>query len=819
MKMPCGNRVKILRLLRFSLFCLGGTGFFLLVILAVPPRNPAGAADYSREILDRSGRILRVYLDRDSQWHQAPASEDGEPAEVPSPLEAAVLCFEDRRFYRHIGVSPPDLLRAFFQNLRDGYGSAGGSTITMQTARLLDPKPRTIASKFVELFQALKLETLFSKEEILSLYLSNAPYGGNIRGIRSASLRYYRKEPERLTYAESAALAVLPNAPGLISLQTDRASLRKRRNLLLSRMTEQGFLPESLLQTARNEPVPEEERPFPLSAPHLSDRLVSKKPGIKPGLSRSPAVRLRGRSKDPFSTPSRNRIKTTLDRDIQQRLEQLLRFHQQYLERIGAGNIAALAVETESGKVRAYAASQDYFDVPSDGQVDGVRAPRSTGSTLKPFLYALSIEEGLIHPRSLLFDIPTQISSFSPVNSDERFRGLVSAEQALAQSLNVPAARLLDRYGIDRLYFFLKQGGLEHLFRPAADYGIPLVLGGAEAELEELVNLYRMLGNNGMLSPLVYLDTPAGSKNTGSAGRSERVLKPGSAFLTLEMLRNLERPGAELFWEDLAGKKPIAWKTGTSYGFKDAWAIGVTPDWTVGVWVGNFDGSPVPGLSSTSHAAPVMLDIFSLLPDTGGSDWFTPRQGSLEKVKLCLNTGYLAGPDCPESMEAEIPAASPPPPVCPYHEQLLISEDGRYRVRPGCAENRTTRHKAFLIYPPAVLASLRSGGRRPEAPPPWHPNCSPPPGGRGLSILYPEAGSSLWLPRDLDGTLQQLPLRAAHRDEAAELYWYLDGKYLGTSKAPHRFPVRLEEGEHRLLVIGPAGSRAERKFWVGVRRD
>jgi len=751
------------------------------LFLLIPLPRPLFPADYSTVIEDRNGEFLRVYLNGNEQWILPPDTRT-----VPVALKTSVLQFEDRYFYLHGGVNPLAVVRAGLQNVRAGERVSGASTITMQLARIIKPKPRTIASKLLEMAQAVKLEVRFSKEQILESYLNHAPYGGNVRGYRAASRLYFGRSPEQLTWAQAATLAVLPNAPGLVAPQTDPAALRTRRDTLLARLHGEGIIDSTTYRLARAEPVPEKRLTFPSEAPHLADYVKAR-----------PA-----RDEDPFV------IATTVDRDIQRTVSHLAAFHARFLASQGIPNLAVVVAETATGKVRAYIGSADYFDLDHHGPVDGVQAPRSTGSLLKPFLYALAMDSGMILPQTQLPDIPSQFGAFTPQNPDLGYRGLVTVHDALVMSLNVPPVRLLHRYGLKPFYGFLKDAGLGHLFRTPEDYGLPLILGGAEATPFEITALFRGLGSGGSFAPLQVI------RQTDTARPREReLLSPGASYLTLEILQEVVRPGSEAFWASFRHGFPIAWKTGTSYGQRDAWAVGVTPEWTVCVWTGDFTGAENANLHSTTSSGPLLFDIFNSLPRAEG--WFSPQQGSLRPVELCLDTGYRATQACPQTAVAYAPRYAPPTPACPYHTTVYVTSDGTYRVNSRCWEPGGYRAVSRLVYPPEIAGYLRSRGHDPGGLPPFAPGCNQSTPDQ-LSILYPENDAMLYLPRDLDGSVQHVTLRAAHALPDATLFWYIDTEYRGATTGKHVQAVTLREGWHQLEVVDQDGNSRTARFFVAT---
>jgi penicillin-binding protein 1C len=758
----------------------------IVLFLSVPLPNPLFPLDYSTVVLDEDGKILRTFLNSDEQWSLPPLQD----FEVPEKLKKAVLCFEDRHFYRHPGVNIFSLFRALYQNISSGRVVSGASTITMQVARLMHPKKRTCFNKALEILQALKIELRYSKEEILRLYLNHAPYGENLIGCQAASLGYFQKMPEQLTWAEAATLAVLPNSPALVSPRTNSQQLRVKRDRLLRKLMKEGTIDKDACQLALLEDVPGTSRPFGMSAPHLAQSLKNQ------------------------NEEESTIIQTTIKNDIQQRTEDLVRDHFTYLNPLGIRNGAALIAETQSGKVRAYVGSQDFYDEASQGQVDGVRAPRSSGSLLKPFLYALSIDEGIILPETLVKDIPSFYGTFSPNNANEKFSGMVTAKEALVCSLNVPAVRLLYTYGLHRFYHFLKAAGLRTLFRTADDYGLPLIIGGAEVTLWDMAALFRALGDSGQFRPLQIL------KNSEKEEESDTplfLISPGACYLTLNMLRELKRPGAEYYWHQYQNQWPLAWKTGTSYGQRDGWAVGVSPQWVVAVWIGNFDGEGNANLSGASCAGPLLFDIFNSLPKNPQKSWFKKPLMDLAPVEVCQDTGFLAGEHCEKKIAVEAPLHMKPLEICPYHQSIYVNEEQTHQVCSLCWQPGHYKRISVLVYPPDVVQYLRGRGQVISAIPVHNPECPAQAESLPLQILYPQQDSKLWIPRDFDGNLQKVTMRVAHRERNRILYWYLNDHYLGSSSDQHLKAVALTKGWHVLEVVDELGNRDRKAFYAGMR--
>ena len=756
----------------------------LLLYLAIPLPNPLFPQDYSTVVLDRDGQILRAFLNRKEQWLLPPRPE----LPIPEKLKIAVLHYEDRYFYFHPGVNPAAVLRALSQNLAAGRTISGASTITMQVARLIRPKARHLGNKLLEMLQAAKLELRYRKGEILTFYLNHAPYGGNIVGYQAAALRYFRKLPEQLTWGEATTLAVLPNAPGLISPDSNPDLLKTKRDRLLTSLFREGVLDQESYELARMEPLPAGSHPFRMLAPHLGQWLKDQQ------------------------APAGGLLHTTVERQLQEQVEAILARHLKYLAYQGIANGAALVADTRSGEVLAYVGSQNFFDFATDGQVDGVQAPRSSGSLLKPFLYALAIDEGLLLPPTQIKDVPSYYGAFSPSNASETYDGIVTAKAALVRSLNVPATRLLYRYGIQPFYLFLQSNRLATLIRPASEYGLPLILGGAEVSVWEMARFFRGLGNGGRIEPLRVLQEP---EEKASPRENGAVISPMACYLTLNMLRELQRPGAEYYWEQYQNQWPLAWKTGTSYGQRDAWAVGVSPQWTIAVWVGNFSGDGNANLAGAKCAGPLLFDIFNYLPKDPGMAWFEQPAGESQTLMLCRESGYLAGENCPDAVPAEAPRFMKPLPRCPYHQAVYLDSTETYQVCSLCWESGTYHRVSRLLYPPDVVQYLRGRGQVISDLPPHRPDCPGQNGQLAVQILYPQENTRIWLPRDFGGALQKVILRAAHRERDRQIYWYLDQRYLGSTANRHELAVELQEGWHQLEIVDETGQRDQKRFWVG----
>lgn len=736
--------------------------FALLIVLVPRQERP-----WSSAIRDREGVLLGASAASDGQWRFPPRET------LPGEFVSALLAFEDRRFYLHPGVDPVSLLRALLQNAKSRRVVSGGSTITMQTVRLMSGNPpRTVAEKVREAFLALVLEARYTKAEILSLYAANAPFGGNVVGLEAAAWRWFNRPPEGLTWAEAATLAVLPNQPALVHPGGDRTLLKEKRDRLLAALRRQGAIDGETYRLALQEDLPEKPWPLPRLAPHYLERLRSGKAG---------------------------QTDTSIDRNLQIQVTALLERWSSRLALRGIKNAGALVVRTDTGDILAYVGNTGL--AREDGgasDVDMVRARRSTGSLLKPFLYGAMLDAGLLLPRQLVVDIPTRIGSYRPENNVPVYRGAVRADQALSRSLNIPAVRELREYGIEPFLQFLKKSGFTTFNRSADEYGLPLILGGGECTMEEMVEAYRDLMNRG----------------SGKA-TSSSPLSRGAAWLTLEALLKGTRPEEESLWESWASARNIAWKTGTSWGNRDAWAVGTTPLYTVGVWVGNATGEGRPELTSAGTSAPIMFEIFTKL---GASGWPAEPEIELERVTVCSRSGCLAGPYCAETERALKPRDAPQGFPCPWCRPVSYTPDGKYRATaedldelwPG--ELPLVRNE--FVLPPALewwYVRHAPGYRKL---PPWIPGHAGDSAAADVNILFPEAGAQLYLPVELDGSPGATIVQAVSREEGSVLYWDLDGEYLGETRGYHEMSLRPAKGPHVLTVTDERGRLVNRRFTV-----
>jgi penicillin-binding protein 1C len=747
----------------------------------------------SAVLLARDGSLLGARIAGDGQW-RFPEME-----QVPERFAQALIHYEDRRFRRHPGIDPLATARAVRSNWRAGRVVSGASTLTMQLARQVVQQggarqSRGYFSKGWQALLALRLECSYSKDELLALYASHAPFGGNVVGLEAAARRYFGRDPAQLSWAESATLAVLPNAPGLITPGRSRERLQARRDQLLRTLASHGVLAELDLQLALAEPLVAAPQPLPDAAPHLLETLRAR-------------------------YPQQHRFASTLDPQLQREAGRLVAEHVAQLQRSGIGNAAALIVDNRSFEVLAYVGNAGWgFDPARALAVDIVQRPRSTGSILKPFLYAGMLDSGQLLPRMLVPDVPTQIRGFTPENFDRGYRGAVPADEALAQSLNVPAVRLLREYGYPRFHELLQRLGFSTLRKPPDHYGLALILGGAEATLWDVTQAYAELadtarGSGGDVRELVWLRT---QDRLARSGARPRPLSIGAAWLTQQALLEVTRPADEANWKRFADSRLIAWKTGTSWGLRDAWAVGSTTGHTVGVWVGNANGTGVPGLTGSTAAAPLLFALHDNLPR---SPWYAMPMGALKRLHTCADDGYLANDLCPPA-EVMVPQRSHFDRQTPYHQLVHLDARSALRVNADCVEVASMTHKPWFVLPPTIeyYYRMQHGDYRPL--PGWHAGCreQADEGARDvMEFLYPDTGGKIYVPVELDGSRGRAVLEVVHREPRAQLYWHLDDDYVGRTELRHQLAVDLPPGMHRVTVVDAEGRRLTREFEVLAR--
>ena len=722
---------------------------------------------YSTVVTDRNEELLGARIASDGQWRFPPRNTTPE----------CLITFEDKHFYHHWGVNPFAIGRAFYQNVKNKRIVSGGSTLTMQTIRLARNESRTFREKLIEMIWATRLEFRASKEEILSMYISHAPFGGNVVGLDAAAWRYFGHSADDLSWAESAMLAVLPNAPAMIHLSKGRKTLLDKRNRLLKQLLEKKTIDSSTYELAISEPLPDEPHALPQIAPYLVSRFYQERNGE---YSRS-----------------------TINKGIQTQVEDLAERWSNEFGRSDIRNLAILVIDIPSNQVVAYCGNVHFDRKQGGNQVDVIQAPRSTGSILKPFLYYAMLQEGSLLPDMLLPDVPVNINGFTPQNFSMQFEG---ASEALARSLNIPAVTMLQRYGVPKFHSFLQQVGLKTINRSSSHYGLSLILGGAEATLWDVTNAYAMMGRSLLQLPQtscsLLLPTSRITESTGP-------FQPGAVWQTFDALKEVNRP-EEIDWKSIPSMQTIAWKTGTSYGFRDAWAVGVTPRYAVGVWVGNATGEGKPGLVGAQTAGPVLFDIFNLLPS---SSWFTRPAGIFVEAEVCRKSGHLKGRFCDETDTLLVLPAGLRTEACPYHHLVTLSADESQRIYENCANTEPTLRKSWFTLPPVWEWYYKQHHPEYKPLPPFKAGCGEDTF-QPMQFIYPPMNARIKLPKQLDGSKGFLTVELAHNNPNATVFWHLDETYQAQTQDFHKISLQPAAGKHSLTAVDGEGNTISTTFFV-----
>ena len=750
--------------------------------------EPLFKSPSSSILLSKDGKLLGAHISKDGQWRFPPLEK------LPEKFKKSIVAFEDKRFYQHFGIDPLAIARALKLNIKAGRVVSGGSTISMQVIRMASDNPeRTLLQKIIEAVRALRLESRYEKEQILALYASHAPFGGNVVGLEAASWRYFGRNPEQLSWAESAMLAVLPNSPALIHPGRKRGQLKTKRDRLLHKLFEQHQISKLDYQLAVAEPLPVKPQDLPRIAPHLLDTLAAGK--------------------------KQQRFETTLDYVLQEQFNQIARHHGQLLALKDIHNLAIMVIDNHSFKVKAYIGNTPVKNArQKHGQaIDLVQRPRSTGSTLKPFLFASMIEQGEIIPEMLIADAPIRYTGYQPKNFDRKFRGAVRAKQALASSLNIPAVNMLSEHGVERFLASLRNMGMSTLHRRSREYGLPLILGGAEGTLWELTSMYANLANRAQQKSDTLATNyfqPIVNKGADNKTGRRNEISPASAWMTLQALLEVGRPGTEAYWKRFDSTHKIAWKTGTSFGHRDAWAIGTTPQYTVGVWVGNAAGEGRQGMTGVKIAAPILFDVFNRIPLK--ANWFRKPIEQMKTVSICKDDGFLANDLC-VAKPYQIPLNSHFDQVTPNHQRVHLDLSAGLRVHGVCESLAAMQHKNWFVLPPEQAYYYQQFHADYKVLPEWREDCQESTASTDsspISLIYPRRNTQIYIPRDLTGERGKTVFQAVHGDPQAQLFWHLDNTFLGATQTYHDQAIWVAEGKHTLTLVDNKGNRIEQAFQV-----
>lgn len=721
--------------------------------------------EHSTLVLDSNGNILNAYLSEDDKWRLYLEKE-----EITNELEKAILFKEDQYFYRHLGINPISIVRAFFQNVLSGERKSGASTITMQLARLLDPKERTYGNKLIEMFNALQLEFHFDKAEILRMYLNLLPYGGNIEGVKSASHIYFGKDPMLLSLAEIAGLVVIPNRPSSLAISKDHQPINEAKEKWLRRFAEVGLFPNDLIELALSEELKPKRRRLPNLAPHLSRRLKS--------------------SHEAYI------LKTYIRNNQQRKIEEIAKSHINRLRYLNVTNTSIIVVENASGRVINYVGSADFFNSTNAGQVDGIMAVRSPGSTLKPLLYGLYYDRGTMTPKTRTADVPMNFGGYEPQNYDNAFHGWVSSEEALKQSLNVPAVNLLNEYGIPEFLTSLITAEFHVVEKTKENLGLSLILGGCGATLEELTGLYASFARNGDFIPLALM------ANQDNSSTSRSVLSAQSAYIITEILTEVTRPDLPDSWKDNPNRPKIAWKTGTSFGRRDAWSIGYTKEYTVGVWAGNFSGEGAPDLSGVGVAAPILFDVFNTISDVSTYDWYL-RPTGVDRRWVCDETGLVPNSFCENLVVDQAIQGVTIPRQCEHLKAILISEDSTESYCSTCVTDiDVTIEALYPNYSAAMLDYFQLENISYKKVPDHYQFCERVYPNQGLNIISPVDNLHYFVDANDEN---QMALKVQAPSNATKFYWYINDVFYQSAARDETVYFTPEEGAVKISCSDDRG--------------
>ena len=644
----------------------------------------------------------------------------------------------------------------------------------MQVARLLQPKKRNYGNKLIEMFRALQLEAHHSKDEILQLYLNLVPYGSNIQGVKAASLLYFNKSPDQLSLAELTALSIIPNRPNAMVMGRDNERIVAERNGWLNRFAEEHLFKDAVIQDALREPLTAKRLPALGAAQQLSWRLR-------------------------FAYPSSGEIHSTIDGAMQAKAEDIIQRYSAMLKLQSVFNASVLVLDNKTGEIRAYIGSPDFADRAHQGQVDGVRALRSPGSTLKPFLYGLAFDAGILTPQTVLNDVPINLSGYTPENYDLQFRGKVSVENALRNSLNIPAVKTLQQLGVNIFAQHLGEAGFFSVWQQRKKVGLSMILGGCTVRLQELVGLFSAFANEGVVRPLSFTVGDAARKTDGL-----RILSPEANYMVCHTLTELMRPELPNGYDGARNIPRIAWKTGTSYGRKDAWSIGFNGHYTIGVWLGNFDGRGVTALSGATTATPLLFELFNALDRAADDEWLRAPQNLATRF-VCKETGKLPGDSCTQQvMDYYIPGISHSE-ACDHLRAVWLSADGTFSYCTSCLPASGYATKWFPNLAPELAAWYDQQGISYKKIPPHNPTCSRLFDGQKPTITTLQNGMTYLI---VDKA-QQLQLGCTGASDVQKVYWYINDKFLAATGLNEKVFFSPDAGKVKVSCTDDKGRVAD----------
>ncbi|MGY5353970.1 penicillin-binding protein 1C [Wenyingzhuangia sp. IMCC45467] len=741
--------------------------------------------DYSTVIFSSDEQLLGATIANDEQWRFPPSQQ------IPDKIKKCILFYEDEYFNYHFGFNPIAMGKAMITNLKNNRIKRGASTITQQVIRLSRNQRRTYTEKLIELIWATRLEFSKSKEEILNLYVHHAPYGGNVVGLEMASWKYFGTSPNKLSWAESATLAVLPNAPSLIFPGKNKALLKNKRDFLLAKLKNKGIINQLTYDLAIQEEIPQKPVTIPQDNLHLLSEVKQQHQG--------------------------KRAVTSIDYNLQKSaLNTVEKYYHQY-QKNNIHNIAVLILNVKTKKVVAYVGNSPT-NIENQKFVDMIKAQRSTGSTLKPILYMGLLNNGELLPNMLVPDIPTQIQEYTPQNFDMTYAGAISAKKAIAKSLNIPAVRLLRQYGLHKFKNDLNYLGLKNINKPVDHYGLTLILGGAESSLWHITNMYANLAstvnhyteNNSqyLTKEHQYSSYYLNDKiDLGTKVYEQNIFDAGSIYLGFDAMTELSRPEDDKEWKHYSSSKKIAWKTGTSFGNKDAWSIGVNKDYAIGVWIGNADGEGIANMTGVNHAAPIMFELLEKLPK---KNWFTTPLDELREIDVCTISGYKANPLCPVRKEL-IPLVNNVTLPCPFHQKIFLDQKEQYRVYKNCVSSNDIKEKTWFILPPNQAWYYKKNNSNYVAVPPVKKECIQA-NSKVMDFLSPNENTTFILTKDFNEKLNAIVIKATHQRNTETLFWYIDNTFIKKTNQHHEIAITPQKGKHQIIVVDQSGNKIIRNI-------
>lgn len=723
-------------------------------------------------LVDKNGNLLSAHVAKDEQWRFP------EAAQINHKFKQAIITFEDRRFYKHIGVDFWALGRAVKSNLSSGRVVSGASTLTMQVIRLSRKNPdRSFFEKLTEMFRATRLELKYSKNEILALYASHAPFGGNVVGLDAASWRYYGKSQDKLSWSEVALLAVLPNAPGLIHPGKNRNRLLKKRDKLLNQLLEEGHIDSTTCLLAKLEPLPEKPVSLPNHTPHLMNYFLVK-------------------NKD-------NKIQTSIDFHWQNTISDIIEKHTNNLNSKAIHNASALVIEVKTGKVISYVGNSKKIEKQHENEVDMIRSKRSTGSILKPLLYAEMLDNGMILPQSIIPDIPVNYQGYSPKNFNLTYDGIIPANEMVSRSLNIPAVNMLNQYGVNRFVAKLKSFGFTSIQKNGSHYGLPLILGGAEVSPWELGVIY-----TGLVQKLMGYNQAISVTKNDSLAHPYLNYYPNkmAIYQMFEAMLEVSRPNEDQSWKVFENEHKIAWKTGTSFGGRDAWAVGCSPEYTVVIWTGNSNGEGRPDLTGFGISGPILFDIFNVLPIK--NTWFNQPTNSAIKLSICCKSGYKANRFCESTQSKLVSSRGLDSEPCSYCYSVALDSSGAYSVD-DCDYSPLNRiEKTYFVLNPIEASYYRKKHADYKEIPPSISKSG------NFSLVYPKPNAKIYLPKVDSITQSSMVVKASSTENSDQLFWTLDDTFIGSTIEDHKFAIQPKLGKHVLSVVNQKGKKVNVEFEV-----